>query len=417
MKRVTKQSEESQNSRRNGLNQLIPQLQQSLTAHSFNNNPRMLAQRKLSDMIRNSPRQAAQRRLSARIRNSPSMSAQYNPAAEKSSEQPLSPATGVVQAKRYTVTRDLPLTTVMRSIDVGSARDRLLSNLRSDYPIPSGVTIKEEMSGEERDQLRGKEFLTKKVKILSSLPETGTVPVPAAHVANIATHERERANSSQAKAISQIAPKIKWIGAHLVKREWGGEDNMWNVVAWPQSAEETWAAGFEDPIDIAISNQTASDVDISISVIKEDEIISKDVADLAAQEKIEGLEENGQKENWAKLISEEAAKSRWDVNRAVESVPIEASGASRLGSVKLDLSLTKWDDAKEAGSQAFKNAVGRAASKAPHISRAPHLKGGDEMEKIKLVARNKERKDAWGQEKANYSEAHYERFSNIEGTE
>jgi len=103
MKRVTKQSEESQNSRRNGLNQLIPQLQQSLTAHSFNNNPRMLAQRKLSDMIRNSPRQAAQRRLSARIRNSPSMSAQYNPAAEKSSEQPLSPATGVVQAKRYTV--------------------------------------------------------------------------------------------------------------------------------------------------------------------------------------------------------------------------------------------------------------------------------------------------------------------------
>ncbi|OQW38971.1 MAG: hypothetical protein A4S08_08515 [Proteobacteria bacterium SG_bin4] len=413
-----KQNEKSGNIQRplQGKSISLPHL--NILASDINNSSRMLAQRKLKNLILNSPRRVMQQQLNHRIHDNSPMTVQSQQAGIKESKtQPLSPTTGVAQAKRYTVTRDLPLTTVMRPIDVGSAKSRLLSNLRSDYPIPKGVSIKDEMSGDERDQFRGEEFLRKKVELLKKLPETGTVPVPSAHVANIATHERLRAKNSQAKAISQIAPKIDWIGAHLVKREWGGEDNMWNVVAWPQRAEDTWAEKFEDPIDIAISNQTAQDVNISLSVIKEDEIVSKDAAILAAQEKIKGLKDDGQKENWAKLISEEAAKSRWDVNRAVESVPIEANGSSRLGAVRLDQALTQWNDAEKAGYQAFTNTVERAAAKAPNEKRAPFLKGGDEMEKIKHLERNKERKEAWEQEKANYTETHYERFSNIEGTE
>lgn len=322
------------------------------------------------------------------------------------------PANAILQAKRYTVSRELPLKTEVTPMEAKKGVDKLISKLRDDYPIPMHVKVEDDWSADKRDSYRGAEFLQQKAQILKTATGQKTINVPGAHVARIKPGGRERAARSQAAGISKIEKTKEWIGAHLVKREWGGEDNMWNVVAWPDTAEKKWGENFEDPIDTAFTNQTTSNLDISIAVEKEDEVVSAKDAKRVINEKVKDLPEDEKGANWKKFIEEEGAKSRWVVNRAVESVPLKASGSSSLGDVKLEPKDTEWTTAMGAAKASFKATVDKAAKKPPHPKRVPHLKGGVEVEKEKRIERSEERRLAWEQETKNYTPG-YEHFSNV----
>lgn len=333
----------------------------------------------------------------------------------------LNMANQAIQMKSYSVIRNLalkPHKVTKDTNDEGSkkkVRDKNLGFLRKGFPS----TLPHDFVGdrEAEDDYRGEEFRRRKAAMLHNVATHDSVEVPGAHVKGIKTHERGRSGTSQSKGVSALTGQ-QYIGAHLVKREWGGEDNMWNVVAWPQKAEDNWANQFEDPIDIHYAMERGGEINIGIHVRKEDEYISKTKATALDKINPKFLDEDDPSGK-GKLLAENLVKLRYSINRSVESVPLIAQGTSNFGRATLDGGLTGYNIAKGAAEKVYEKEAQQAVedvygekAKAINSKRIPHLKGGTGAEAKELKDRSRERAQAWKEETENYSPG-FDHFNNV----
>ncbi|WP_436397555.1 hypothetical protein [Roseobacter sp. S98] len=279
---------------------------------------------------------------------------------------------GVVQRAAYSVTRDLPLETHYSLISADNARKTMLNTLRNQFPLDPIIEQQaksEKWDNARKDQSRAPEFAVKKRELeqqVSNAPaqyadtdsgtrEPGKKPeeqpydvaklwVAGAHVKGLrVASDRGRKNTPESALTKQVTGTKDWTGAHLIKREWGGEDNMLNVVCWPDQAEKDWGTGFEEPVELAFATRARREVDISVRVDKEDEAIKReDIADTIK----DATADPTTKLN--KHILGKAEVGRMDANRGIERIPVAARGHSALGTVSFDKSVTKWDEARTA---------------------------------------------------------------------
>ena len=348
---------------------------------------------KALQFIDNRPEVVAQRKLHKAINNS---------------------ETGV-QLKKYSVVRDLDLSLATTDWSAKGekgeedyqsaktrARGQMYADLREEYPIT-------DTSGnfEEQENSRGVEYLRKKLEIdkefekYSDDDETVQTSRPA--IKPNADKGKRRKNS-QAGPINDMVSSVDYIGAHLVKREWGGADNMWNVVAWPQKAEDKWASTFEAPVDSAgLKGEDPGNV--KIEVMKEDEELKQPRARDIIQEEIAKLEGADNEKAKKRLLESPTAKrlltsARWESNRALESVPEVAKGTNFSGTVELDKSETKYKEAKEGAEEHFRKKAKAELESEEELSIHPRnadilTDSWKEEEERMNELRKKERKRDW----------------------
>lgn len=248
---------------------------------------------------------------------------------------------GITQLKRYDRVIDIDLTTTTKKWEaqkevvhadpkkakpaqsaVTKARGFEIGELRKQYPLPDGYP--KPRSPDEAalaDQARGQQFMSEYQAIMESYDgerdTDGTYTVMKPAIFDGAP-ERGR-NGKIAIPINRLMKSSpEYIGAHLVKREWGGTDNMWNVVAWTSKAESMWAAGFERAVDINTAKGNPPGR-IQIHVQKEDEALDENVVPKS-------------KDN------PEVDSKRLELNSALESVPLTAAGRNTWSSVALTAS-------------------------------------------------------------------------------
>lgn len=310
------------------------------------------------------------------------------------------------QLKRYTVERNLKL-------DLGTkvwekdkktqqpaktrARGQALAFLRELYPAVGNFS--KETPAEDKDKTRGLEFLEardrldQKYKILDSDSEEQTAESTRAAIYRNAP-EGERAKNSQAQGVIGLTGRKDYIGAHLVKREWGGDDNMWNVVAWLQSAENKWAASFERPVDMkGVFGEDPGSV--SINVQKEDELIAPDEYKTVTKD-----------EELTGTAYEKIAVERAKINRAVESVPFVAVGVNNVSTTSLNGSETGYAIAEDAGKKKFTNEVKDAmkitTERSDFGGKRPVPSSFEAADEITKANALKERREDWKKEKDTY---------------
>lgn len=274
-----------------------------------------------------------------------------------------------IQLKKYSVIRDLDLSLATTNWSAKGeqgqeeyqsaktrARGQMYADLREEHPITDNSG-----SFEEQEASRGAEYLSKKAAIdkkfenISDDEETVQSTRPAVKPN---APKGKRRNNSQADLINGMVQGVHYIGAHLVKREWGGSDNMWNVVAWPQQAEDKWASTFESPVDSAgLKGQNPGKV--KIEVRKEDEGLTQSRANELIHEEIRKLKGTENEKANKRFKESPTAKrlltsARWVSNRALESVPEVAKGTNSSGTVELDKSETKYEEARAGAEEHFR---------------------------------------------------------------
>lgn len=275
-----------------------------------------------------------------------------------------------LQLKKYTVNRDLNLTLAFTDWKAKGqkgkegyqsaktrARGQMYADLREEYP-PTHT----DGTFEEKENSRGAMYLALKRDIDQKFEgisdDDGTVRTSRPALKPNAPKGIRKSNS-QAGVINDIIGKEAYIGAHLVKREWGGADNMWNVVAWPKdTAEKKWADTFEKPVDQkGIRGEDPGC--ISITVVKEDEYLSStdtqqiildEIRKLPADQKQRARD----RKETSPTFKREITKARWYANRGIESVPEMATGINFQGTITLNETETKCDEAKKAAKDYFR---------------------------------------------------------------
>ena len=90
------------------------------------------------------------------------------------------------------------------------------------------------------------------------------------HISTIGLGDRPRTNTFVNDIKSYLVKNEDYVGGHLIKCEWGGEDNMMNVVVWSNTAEEKWSKGFEKEIEAAFLLDKKKQITIEIVATKED---------------------------------------------------------------------------------------------------------------------------------------------------
>ncbi|HWY38015.1 MAG TPA: hypothetical protein VNY73_05620, partial [Bacteroidia bacterium] len=209
-----------------------------------------------------------------------------------------------------------------------------------------------------------------------------------------------------------------WIGAHLIKDAWGGLDNMMNVVAWPDAAEKTWSEGFEDPIDDAFLHGTTDAAHMTIKVAKEDEAIPRAEANAELVQKIPG----GTVADKTKLLEAETEKARWEINKAIETVPELAFGVSTINRhpVSLDQGATGFHAANVLSRRYLSDLIADKVSKigAARAEALANAKTQDEIDTKETDGRSKERKAAIIAERKNLQpDIFHQNLENIDDRE
>ena len=268
------------------------------------------------------------------------------------------------------------------------ARGESIKYLREMYPTSDGS--KDDSKRGEKFQL-AKESLDERYKLTDeeNLKDEAISTRPAIY----RNAPEGRRSGNQAKGINNLTG-VEYIGAHLIKREWGGSDNMWNVVAWLKTAEKKWAENFENPVDMkGVFGQDPGRV--SIKVTKEDEYIP----DNAHERLIEGATIN-------KTGFESIASSRASINRAIESVPYDAEGKNYQSTTTLSNAETGYAGALSKADDKFRSDVNDAksisAERSDYNGKRPipdDIGGADEIERAKAL---KERRRDWLKEKGTY---------------
>jgi hypothetical protein len=329
-----------------------------------------------------------------------------------SAKTPLSSVTNpTIQRTRYIVYRQLPLKKIVNKKDQNSAIKKIKAGLKQKFPL---------YEGEQRE-----DYKNALLDALIAIGKEGNdVNLFKAHVAGINTSERKRVGN-QAKGIAELEKKhmnnnVKWIGAHLVKDAWGGEDNLWNVVAWPQSTEDIWARKFEAPLDLAFQLGKADEAQIEIAVTKEDETWQQgpvhDALDAAINEETwEGREKNQNRLlDKKKLYAEmQVEKVRWNANRAVESVPeIVTARSSATPRFSFGPGDTMWNRARVLALIEIDNAINKVieALKEGKVNKKAlqNASSAEETAVKEGKKRFEEKKEADVKEKKNLSPTEYE---------
>ncbi|UJP02773.1 MAG: hypothetical protein LZF85_13605 [Nitrosomonas sp.] len=404
-------------------------------ANSIRHSPRQLAQSKTADLIKNSSKQLAQRKILEAMQSSAILSAQHQQVQGRvpptmqlrhavSHAQP--EPHGVIQRARYSIEKRVSLTTAEKKWeekDGQSAKKRavgaMLAVLREEYPLPSGYTKTKDNNTD--DNFRGKDFLERKAQILDRFVGVDDSAAEVTSTRASIESDKEagkRRGTSQAANVSRIAPGFKWIGAHLIKREWGGADNMWNVVAWPQEAEDKWADQFEKSVDTdGLYGRDPGTV--AIAVTKEDDTIDQGFIDEVEKFSLE-IDLNdpvtAEKAKKTGKFKETVAKKRNYLNRAMESIPIHAAGTNKLGTTTLSTGETRYDEAKESAKSEFMDTVTDALADTSELTRhkldkTPIPTTMEQAENVEGGKRLEERQKDWKDEKQNYRADKYE-FTN-----
>lgn len=146
-----------------------------------------------------------------------------------------------------------------------------------------------------------------------------------------------------AKVVNQIIknPPQAYIGGHLIKDEWGGKDNMFNVVSWKKDAEERWTQRFENEITKKFLSNEIDELQIDISVLKKDELIDsnkfKSLISSIAQDKSNSVDNM--------IVANEGI--RWKVNKAGETIPKSVIGNTTptiISTVSINSNDSGFDD-------------------------------------------------------------------------
>lgn len=374
----------------------------------------------------------------------------HTPFVPKPIHTPLTaPASGPapVQMVRYSVKRDLTLEKGIKTFEGSKAKKgkkgkpdkaaqsaktramgEFLAVLRSEYPLPKDA---EGLEFEGQEAARGGGYLQQKklVEIEFDAVDDDAEKVDVYRPAIQADmSDAKRSGGTQAGPVSKLTGK-EYIGAHLVKREWGGEDNMWNVVAWPKdTAEDVWAEAFESPVDKA-GLWGMDPGTVSISVTKEDEVIAKGRLDSMIEGAVRKMKADDETSMAAisrsldEHVMDPINTERRKLNRAVESVPVEATGVNRSPDIKtgeikqstttLDATSTGYTFAAQEAVKALRPKVHAEVAKTKEMDaradakrhpRAPkpeRLRDADSRETGK---RSDERDKAWKQELGAYAE-------------
>ncbi len=331
----------------------------------------------------------------------------------------------IIQRKAYSMSRSLPLEPHFTLKEPEQAEKLLLGKLRLDYPLDPAVQKKadeEAWSALQRDEQRGEEFAKRKRQVLARISGASDyygpgknekmVWTPGAHVAGLSVaSERERKNTPESTLTKDVTKTSDWIGAHLIKREWGGEDNMWNVVCWPGAAEKKWGTEFEEPIEVAFANQTTKKINFSVRVSKEDEAIRGEEVEQMVEEGLKGGPPKD--ERWRNAVQGGAITTAARANRGIERIPTLATGKSELGESTLTSAETKFDAAVKAAQVQVSKKIKELAAKAPHEKRpVPEL---SEVTKEQAETRMTERQKGWGEEVANYRSERYDATNPLVG--
>jgi hypothetical protein len=332
----------------------------------------------------------------------------------------------LVQRRAYSVSKQFPLEPHFSQKKPEDAKNVLLGKLRADYPLSSedeATAKREQWPADKRDEKRGVEFAERKRQILNRIDEAGShygddenekmVWVPGAHVAGLSVvHERKRKDTPESDLTKKVTGQKDWIGAHLIKKEWGGEDNLWNVVCWPSTAEKKWGEEFEEPIEVAFANQRRKRLDIDVTVEKEDEAISESDLDPAVNEAVGKLREPD--ERWINDIKGTAIRGRMTTNRGLERIPTSAVGRSEIGESTMTLTETKFTAAVSDAKGRLVKQIADLSKKSPHPSKPvkdPTAIGGEESQ-----SRTEERATAWDREMRNYRPERFERTNPLVDT-
>lgn len=299
----------------------------------------------------------------------------------------------ITQLQVYTMKRDLPLTKKVKEKNGSDAWIKYIDALKRKHPLPEGK-VNDEDRGPEFN--RERESLRKRIDIANTKKDYQTT---SAHVAGIDMGDRKRIGSG-ANKIKKIAGN-DWIGAHLVKDAWGGMDNMMNVVAWPQEAEDSWSGGFEDQIDDFFLDGLTETGRIYIEVSKEDELISSTVVKSKVEEK--KTKDEG-KDKW---LLQEAEKKRWEINNAIETVPYIAIGKYQLddkasegkvfkNSHQINNDLTGFDYARGEALKSINESIEGSLLKAKslHVNAVRNAKGQEDIANSEKALRSKARTEA-----------------------
>ena len=340
--------------------------------------------------------------------------------------KPVTTATPSLQLRRYSVERTIKLDLGEKVLEQQEekkhpkdskkdvpwqhaktrARGLALSYLRESYP--TSPECRDDASPEAKDLTRGPVFaeaklaLNEKYKILDTDPKDQTATVTRTAIFKNA-EEGSRAGSTQANGVKALTGNDNYIGAHLVKREWGGADNMWNVVAWQKSAEDIWAAGFERAVDMkGVFGEDPGT--ISISVEKEDEF-------LTPQKQTELI---NNRPVTTKTGLEGIAEARYSINRAIESVPLRASGTNFERTTNLDGATIGYNMAIGTAVEKFSNKIDQAISVSTErdtFSGKRPLPNDMQDAEGRLDSKQlDERKKAWKLEKDTYGRAGKDAF-------
>lgn len=332
-------------------------------------------------------------------------------------------AIGVVQRKAYEVSRELPLETHFRLIAPDEATKLLLGKLRSAFPLDPETQSRadaNQWTQEQRDAARGEDFSAQKRRVTARTTnppahygprqDTAMVWAPSAHVSGLSVvNERERRQSPESKQVKDVTGEGDWIGAHLVKREWGGEDNMWNVVCWPKAAEARWGREFEEPIEIAFANQTRRKLDISISVTKEDDAVTANAVAGPLATALASVPE--QQPRWRRHVESEAARLRARANSAIERIPTSAEGVSKLGRCALRAEDTCHPQAVDRALAQIETALQKLTKQPPHEKKP--VKSPEEVEEQQRKERKDELARDWAQEVRNYRPERYKAVNDL----
>lgn len=227
----------------------------------------------------------------------------------------------VAQLSLYEVSKAIPLVGYRKEAkDTKDYWTKSIDALRSLYP---GRT----------DEDRGSDFLSEKEKIAQnfdvksidghdeySFKDGVDKTLGRAKMEHIPVGTTSR-NGTMATLVKNCfgkkTPGVSWMGGHLIKDSWGGIDNMMNVAVWDKNkAEKKWSEQFEDPLEAHfLIDPSIKFALLNISMVKEDEILPLKEIDFS---------DFGNKTQ--AYLSQKVEKIRWDINNAVETIPICAHG-------------------------------------------------------------------------------------------
>jgi hypothetical protein len=307
------------------------------------------------------------------------------------------PSQAVVQLRRYQVKKNIDLKLATKpwkakpdqqggvQKGVVRARGQEIADLRVSFPclkITDESVQKEKKKTpegvEELDKDRGEEFIEEKLAIFEKYDGLDDDVQGVFNATRPAIYQgapsRGRNGTAADKINGLVRNDPKFIGAHLIKREWGGADNMWNVVSWTQDAENHWAKNFEKPVD---SRGARGDVPgaVSISVTKEDDFISR--SDLGDELK---------RVNKDPQSADEFEKQRDGINAAMESVPVSAIGQNYVSTTSLNEGLIGFTAAGEKAKAEMRD----------HVTKSDGIEAGFASQRGKI------RSEHWDREVKNY---------------